>query len=366
MAATSGRDDTDLNERILKEGFRFDFFQVVRLLERLGEEERDSDGRPLRFGVGQDHAPRQEVVRFRAYQSHAFPAGEIAEIRPPAETSGEYQSPPEMTMAAIGLTGPGGVLPRHYTSLLIARIRNKDFALRDFLDLFNHRTISLFYRAWEKYRFAFCYERTMRSGDSGDEDLFTHLLYCLVGMGTEGLRDRLGFDDEAFLYYAGHFAHQPRSAVSLERIVGDYFELPSRVRQFQGQWLYLDPLDLSVMPDASRPDGRNNRLGSNLVIGARVWNVTSKFRVRLGPLSYAQFRRFIPSGDALGPVSQLVRQYVGGEFDFDVQPVLRGKEVPWCRLGGDPADAARLGWNTWVRSGPFDRDVDDAVFSLEG
>ncbi len=99
------------------------------------------------------------------------------------------------------------------------------------------------------------------------------------------------------------------------------------------------------------------------MIGARVWNVTSKFRIRLGPLSYAQFRRFIPSGDALEPVSQLVRQYVGGEFDFDVQPVLRGEEVPWCRLGGNPADAARLGWNTWVRSGPFDRDVDDAVFS---
>jgi type VI secretion system protein ImpH len=366
MAAESGRDDIGLNERILNEAFRFDFFQVVRLLERLGEEQRDSEGRPLRFGVGQDYAPEQEVVRFRAYQSHAFPAAEIAQIRPPAETSGDGQLPPEMTVAAIGLTGPGGVLPHHYTSLLISRIRGKDFALRDFLDLFNHRTISLFYRAWEKYRFGICYERTMRSGDGGVEDLFTHLLYCLVGMGTEGLRDRLEFDDEVFLYYAGHFAHHPRSAVSLERIVGDYFGLPTRVRQFQGQWLYLEPLDLSVMPDASRPDGQNNRLGGNLVVGGRVWNVTSKFRVRLGPLSYQEFCRFIPSGDALRPICQLVRQYVGGEFDFDVQPVLRGEEVPWCRLGGDPADAARLGWNTWIRRGPFDRDVDDAVFSMEG
>ena len=366
MAATSGRDDAGLTERILNEGFRFDFFQAVRLLERFGEEERDADGRPLRFPVGQDYSPGQEVIRFRAHQSHAFPPGEIADIHPPAEDSTEGHLPPEMTVSAIGLTGPGGVLPHHYTSLLIARIRGKDFALRDFLDLFNHRTISLFYRAWEKYRFAFCYERTMRADERGGEDLFTHLLYCLVGMGTDGLRNRMEFDDEAFLYYAGHFAHQPRSAVSLERIVGDYFELPARVSQFQGQWLYLDPLDLSVMPDAARPDGQNNRMGTDLVIGSRVWDVASKFRVRLGPLPYADFRRFIPSGDDLKPLGQLVRQYVGPQFDFDVQPVLRAEEVPWCRLGGDLEDPARLGWNTWVRSGPFDRDVEDAVFSLEG
>ena len=366
MAAASGRNDIGLTERMLKEGFRFDFFQAVRLLERFGEEERDSDGRPLRFAVGEDFAPRQEVVRFRAHQSHTFPPSEIAAIRPPAGDSTKAPSPPEMIVSAIGLTGPGGVLPHHYTSLMIARIRNKDFALRDFFDLFNHRTISLFYRAWEKYRFPFCYERTMRSGKRGGEDLFTHLLYCLVGMGTGGLRNRMEFDDEAFLYYAGHFAHQPRSAVSLERIVGDYFELPARVKQFQGQWLYLEPLDLSVMPDGACPDGQNNRMGTNLVIGARVWDVASKFRIRLGPMSYADFRRFIPSGDGLKPLGQLVRQYVGPQFDFDVQPVLRGPEVPRCRLGGDSEDPARLGWNTWVRSGPFDRDVDDAVFSLEG
>jgi type VI secretion system protein ImpH len=102
-----------------------------------------------------------------------------------------------------------------------------------------------------------------------------------------------------------------------------------------------------------------------VVVGQRVWDVQSKFRVRLGPIGYRQFCRFMPSGDALRPICQMIRSYAGVQHDFDVQPVLRAEEVPWCWLG-DRGDPARLGWNTWVRSRTFEHDVDDAVFYLEG
>ncbi len=112
------------------------------------------------------------------------------------------------------------------------------------------------------------------------------------------------------------------------------------------------------------------RLGDNLVVGQRVWDVQSKFRVRLGPLGYGEFCRFMPSGNALRPLCQITRSYAGAVWDFDVQPVLKAAEVPWCQLGGGPAapggPPARLGWNTWIRSRALDRDVDDAVFYLEG
>ena len=151
-----------------------------------------------------------------------------------------------MVVTFLGLTGPSGVLPRHYTELLLQRIREKDFSLRDFLDLFNHRLISLFYRAWEKYRLPIGYERSQLDDPDEQPDPVTRGLYCLVGLGTAGLRGRLDVDDEAFLYYSGHFAHFPRSASALECLLADYLEMPVRVQQCQGQWLALEPDDQAL------------------------------------------------------------------------------------------------------------------------
>jgi len=361
MAAASGRVRAPVGELLCEQPYRFDFFQAVRILESMAREEPGPQS-ARRGPVGHDQLPGREIVRFRAVPSLSFPAGAIGELtRPSGQAPQGAAPPPQMTVACMGLVGPSGVLPHHYTSLVIHRVREKDHALCDFLDLFNHRAVSLFYRAWEKYRFPLAYERSQWAGSG--EDLFTWCLYCLVGLGTAGLRRRLEFDDEAFLFYAGHFAHFPRSATALETILADYFALPVRVQQFRGQWLYLSPEDQTCFP--SRRGGTpGKRLGQDVVVGQRVWDVQSKFRVRLGPIGYRQFSGYMPSGDALRPICQLVRSYVGPQFDFDVQPVLRADEVPACRLG-NPADPARLGWNTWVRSRPFERDVDDAVFYAE-
>jgi len=380
MGSAGGGSRAPLSRQLQDEAYRFEFFQAVRLLERIaasaGSSRPSEESSPAPAGssiasaesppkhpVGRDYAPAQEAVRFRAIVSHAFPAATVAEVRGPQTDARGRKTPSEMSVTFMGLTGPAGVLPQHYTALLIQRIRQKDFTLRDFLDLFNHRVVSLFYRAWEKYRFPIGYER---AAGSGDEDAFTGCLYCLVGMGAKGLRRRLEFDDEAFLYYGGLLAHFPRSSVSLERMLADYFEMPTEILQFRGQWLYLSEEDQSALPSARWPRGLNARLGVEVVVGERVWDIEGKFRVRLGPIGYRQFRRLTPAGDALNPLCQMIRCYAGPQFDFDVQPVLKAAEVPWCRLGGDGSDPSHLGWNTWVRSREFDHDVSDAVFSREG
>jgi type VI secretion system protein ImpH len=370
MASANGREGAPLSERLLGEPFRFDFFQAVRLVERLARERAAEDSRWPAGPLGQDWGPEQEAIRFRALPTMSFPAGPVSKIQnrqPPArEDSPEAPlPPPEMEVAFLGLTGPQGVLPQHYTTLLLRRIRDKDYALRDFFDLFHHRTVSLFYRAWEKYRLPFAYERSRQDGTE-TIDLCTFTLYCLVGLGTEGQRGRLDVDDEAFLYYGGHFAHFPRCAVSLEALLEDYLGIPLRVEQARGQWLVLDENDCSRMPGLGLPDGQNNQLGVSLIAGGRVWDAQSKFRLRLGPVSYAQFRRYMPDGDGLRTLAQLARSYVGPDLDFDVQVLLEAPEVPWCRLGDDGPDGPRLGWNAWVRCRDFEQPVGDAVFSVDG
>jgi type VI secretion system protein ImpH len=363
-----------VEESLYEEGFAFDFFQAVRVLERL-----DRARRP----VGLAGPPRAEVVRFRAHLSLSFPASTIYEVTRPTP-----QNPlPAMTVAFMGLTGPSGTLPRHYTELLLRLQREakgpEKNALRDWLDLFNHRLISLFYRAWVKYRFYIPYERG--DYDLPEPDAFTRGLLSLIGIEPPSLRRRLRvstwedadgesrervlarIDDLALLHYGGFLAHRPRNAVSLEALLADYFQMPVRVLQFQGQWLVLDQASQSRMGGA----GGNNELGLNVVAGDRVWDVQHKVRVRLGPLSYADFQTLLPDRT---PVAQrkvffllchLVRFYVGVELDFDVQLVLRAADVPECQLTEGGAVGPRLGWNTWVRSLEFDHDAEDAVFDGE-
>jgi type VI secretion system protein ImpH len=343
MAAESRRSDPTVADLLFEEGYRFSFFEAVRVLERLA---------PERQPVGHDASPIGEVVRFRTRLSLDFPPSEIHEI-----TRDEDGGPPRMTVAFMGLTGPLGVLPRHYTELLLARVRGKDFALRDFLDLFNHRFISLFYRAWEKYRFPLAYERALSKGQS--EDRFSLYLYDLFGMGTAGLRGRLVVQDKPLLYYAGLLSQHRHSSSALAGLLTDYFGVPVHVDQFVGQWLPLTEDSRTRLG----PNGANNVLGDSALAGSRVWDQQAKFKVRLGPLTLSQFTQFLPSGSAFKPLVQLTRFFAGQAHDFDVQLVLRAEQVPWCRLGGAGDYAPRLGWSAWLKTREFDRDAGDAVFS---
>ena len=169
------------------------------------------------------------------------------------------QGPAEMTVAFMGLTGPLGVLPRHYTELLLERQRRKDHTLGDFLDLFNHRLVSLLYRAWEKHHFPIAYERAMVRGQS--DDRLSQYLFDLIGMGTAGLQGRMEVPDEALRFYAGLFAQHPHSASALSGLLRDYFGVPVDVVQFTGQWLTLAPEQRSRLGGSGKQAGREQRRG---------------------------------------------------------------------------------------------------------
>jgi type VI secretion system protein ImpH len=364
MASEGRRDGSPVTERLVREPGRFNFFQAVRLLERLSLVQSLRGRGPRRDRVGEDGTPQNEAARFHTTPSHAFPAVSVQSVRTTSGKRAENATgpPPDVHVSFLGLVGPLGALPQHYTRLALSREREKDRSLRDFLDLFQHRLISLFYRAWSKSRITEDYARRVLDPGVQEEDLVTSAVYSLVGMYSDAVRGGGRLDPEVFVRYSGLFADRRRNAVSLEQMLQDCLQLPVSVRQFQGEWLALPPDDQSCLSPMLNGGGC---LGVSAILGARVWSVQTKFRVRLGPFGYATARRFMPTGDRIAPLCQLVRAYVGGEFRFDVQLVIFGDEIPPCRLGGDPGEGSRLGWNTWVLSQPLQREVDDAVFEGE-
>ena len=329
---------TPLEESLLEEGYRFDFFQAVRLLEGRAE---------ARAPVGEDSDPGRETIRFAADLRLSFVPSDVSDVDVPDDP----ELPVRMEVPFFGVANPAsfGSLPICYAEHVRNREMVKDHALRDFLDIFNHRLTSLFYRAWKKHRFDVEYEAT--APDEGAK--FEQALYSLVGLGTAGLRRRLSFSDLGLLRWAGALQRRPVPEQILRDLLAETFGTQVEIESFVPQWYDLEP-------DELMPLGRTEaRLGEDVMLGRTVQAAQSRFRIRLGPLGRDDYEELLPGGAAWEVLNDLVRFAVGPEFDFEVQLVLRADEAPQMRLGGQ--EAARLGWTSWVSVRPLTEDPDQVV-----
>jgi type VI secretion protein, VC_A0111 family len=328
-----------LNQVLLDEPFRFDFFQAVRLLEKVY---------PDRKPIGGEALPAQEIVRFRSRISLDFPASEIDSIRE-SNGDGSDEQKIEMFVNFMGMIGANGVLPMHYTELVLDRIRYRDTAMWAFMDMFAHRAISMFYRAWAKYRFPIGYER--------GQDEFTSYLFDFAGLGTHGLRGRTSVEDETLLPYTGLISQKPHSTNAVENILSDYFGVPAKVKQFFGQWLTLGKDDLTRLGE------KNSVLGRSAIAGNQVWDQQSKFRVCLGPMPLKQFQAFLPNGTAHKIFKSIVTFLVGLEFDFDMQLLLKNTQVPGAVLTTRAVRRPMLGWTSWLKTLPMTTNDDQVILA---
>jgi type VI secretion system protein ImpH len=346
MAAESGPQGPDVREyygaevqhELRNEPWNFQFFQTVRLLERFGA------GKP----VGRFENPEEEAVRFACNPALVFPPSEIHSLTWPK--GGQ----PQLSVNFMGLVGQLGVLPLTYTEWVNERIRAKDHSLRAFLDLFHHRILSLFYQAWEKYRFPVAFERDR-------DDRFTRYLLAFIGLGTDGLRRRLSVPDEALVFYTGLLGLQPRSATALRQILHDYFQVPVEIEQFVGTWRPV-PESNQSRPGDDREFSEQLSLGA--IAGDEVWDSQSIARIVLGPLTLRQYLDFLPIGSAYKPLCELTEFFSRREIDFELQLILRREEAPGIRLDYEDSDVAMLGWTTWVKHAPLARDPADTVLQL--
>jgi type VI secretion system protein ImpH len=314
---------------------RFDFFQAVRRLEGVY---------PNQPRVGRAARPSEEPVRLAQDPDLTFAPSTLSSFTPSQRGGG----PPRLAGYFFGLLGPNGPLPMHLTEYVQDRLRHAhDPTFADFLDVFHHRMLSLFYRAWSL-------SRPPVSFDRPDDDWFAFYLASLFGHGMPSLHHRDALPDRARLFYAGLFAGQTRHPDGLRAMLGDYFQLEVKLREFVGEWVTLPAESRCRLGETPETGG----LGRTAVAGAWVWSAQHRFTIILGALSYADYQRFLPGQPSLARLTAMVRSYVGDALSWEVTLVLKRDEVPALRLDG----RTRLGWTTWLPAARLDRDPSDLVF----
>lgn len=308
--------------------WRFGLFHTLRRLDCL---------HPRQPRLGCSLQAADDPVRLAQLPATIFAPAELAACEP-----GLANRPPRLLVYSLGLLGPDGPLPLHLTEYVRERQRHaSDQTLARFLDIFHHRMLSLFYRAWAQAQPAVAFDRPA-------EDRFGTYVGTLSGHGLPAWQQRDAMPDLAKRHFAGLLAAQTRHADGLGAILSSLLGLPVRIRQFIGHWLQL-PADCQLRLGESPETGS---LGQTTTLGGRVWDHQNRFRIEIGPLALADYQRCLPGAPLLTLVRAVVRNWCGDALDWELNPILSEPEVPALRLGA----SARLGWTTWAHRGRLGHD----------
>jgi type VI secretion system protein ImpH len=318
--------------------FEFDFFLAVRMLENAHQD------MPR---VGESISPRQDPVRFGQNPSLAFAPATLESFSPATD-----ELPARLQVYFLGLFGPNGPLPFHLTEFAHERLHaNRDRSLTRFLDVFHHRMLSLFYRAWANSRKAVDLDRPAEASHS-------RYFGGFFGLGLPSMFDRDAVPDWAKLFFTGRLAAPNRNPEGLEAILREDFGVPVNLIPFFGQWMKLPPGALCSL-GSSRENGV---IGQTVVVGSQLWVGHFKFRLRIGPLGFREFRRLLPNASLFKRLKDWVLNYAGREFVWDANLILKAAEVPEIKLGA-LGGGGLLGWTSWLKSRPFREDAEDLVLN---
>lgn len=321
MTPSETRGSFGVVARLFREGYMFDFFQSVRLLESFFSEGKSP---------GENAEIAEERIRFRPHNGLVFPATDVRSVE-------LLKGPPErarITVTFMGLYGVGSPLPVYFYDSLAAGTEESK-SLRDFLDIFNHRLYALFYRSWKKYRLALQYGKP-----STREDFVVRAL-SLAGIGTKAAVDDALLPSIRLAAFAGSLSMRVHNAEGLQGLVAELLGgVEVSVLENVARWVIIPQRGRIGRKGALR-----SLLGSSACIGERVNDISGKFRLVVGPLTLRQYLALLPGGMSAQLLQFLVRLYVRDHLDYDVRLKLKTGEIPIHPLGDR---TSKLGLTTWL------------------
>jgi type VI secretion system protein ImpH len=325
MGTALRKQSIDIAAELYAKPYEFEFTQAVRLLEQLHPA-------PEKLGVGP--LSNLEALRIRSSIFLSTPPSDIYTLHKDLFNS----SRPTLTINFLGLAGQSGPLPNVYSELIMSRVQHKDYAFKDFCDLFNHRLASIHYRIQVKYNLTLESEKPQHSMAAQVLEYLSGLIYR-----AENYIHRI--PRRSYLRYVGLLWQKPHSAMGLEALLKDFFQLSLTVKQFIGHWFVLQPSAATRI--GTHKDAAYNRLGSEAALGTKAWIQQERIRIQIADLDLATFKDLLPGGALNADIAEVTRHYLGNENEFDFELYLKAGEAPCTSLNG----TAALGWSSWLVTG---------------
>ncbi|MDR3160109.1 MAG: type VI secretion system baseplate subunit TssG [Spirochaetaceae bacterium] len=319
----------------LKNGTRApDFWAFIRSLENA------NPGLPR---LGKAKRPADENVRFGQIPYLHFTATEIAEI-----IEGGRQAGVDATVLVyfFGLLGIQGPMPLEFTSYVFRRSRSHyDNTWRRFLDIINHRFLTLFYRAYSSYQQCMNFDRP-------EDDQISRIIKALSGIppvkniktGTFAERG-----EAIALSCARYFSFQLRNRSGLLDMLRSIFTYPIEVDELVAARYDIPPSRWAVL---GRP--QTSTLGRNCQIGRFMLSITGNFEIRIGPISFDQYNGFMMGHSGFDLLTEAVNLYLDRPVAYSILFIINSFTIPIAQLGFDleegTYEAARLGYTCWIGS----------------
>ena len=292
------------------------FYRFCQLLEK-----SDSDA-PV---PGSTWQARQESVRFRPHPGMGFPAGEIRGAEAPAQA----HLPPTVRINFMGLYGTASPLPTHYIDD-ITRQREGHEATQDFLDIFNHRLTTQFYRIWRKYT----YPATFTPG--GTDETSQYLL-GLAGLGINGCAENIATPVSRFLALLPVMLLPGRTAEGVTSLVS------LLAPDTRAQVIPRDPRRIPQVSMLNISTRHPVSLAHRPVMGAHATDVNYQVLLRLFTDNPVEIKGWLPGGQLHGDLMALLHVYLGAKLDARLELCVDRAQMSIAKLACRTEDAQQMG-----------------------
>ena len=291
-----------------------------------------------RVRPGEDGPFADEPIAFRHDGSLSFSSGDITNISTRRTAGGDVDRPPiEMLTTFLGLTGSVSPLPPYFAEE-ITQDSGPEQTQRDFLDVFHHRVLSLFYRVTSRYSPAMEFTSDML-------DPWTKRFLCIGGI--DGFGSDLGtrLPRWRLVQLLPLLVRPTNTAWTIEtaltHVLSEYLgNAKVSIQQFVGAWVPIDPAQKIRLGKA------NSNLGVNTLIGASAYDYGGKIRISVGPLDFADYQRFRSDPAVRNLIDATVALLMRDPLEYDLSLQLGEGALPGLQMSA--SRPARLGVDTFL------------------